>query len=383
MTKSNHPWQYRTPERRWYGFGRYYAMFPPSFAYFAVNQFTQPGDVVLDPFCGRGNAPFTASTLMRPSIGIDINPVAWLFTQVKLNPEPNVSALLERLLEIGQSRRKDDHQAESTFESMAWAPQVLAYLKAARRELDWKNSITDRTLMGFLVLHIQDKLGSGLSNSLWPTIACSPSYAVKWWNRNNLIVPPDLDPVDFLKKRINWRYSYGLPRSAKSESYLADAREFLSISNPIQAKLLITSPPYCGVTDYWNDHWIRLWMLGNELRKDWLRQNRFENKEQYRSLILDVFQLSKRHLKNDAVILVRSDTRASTAKICVDSLRLTWPNHSIFRRSSSAPNDGVSACHGKGGSRAREVDYLVRLGGDNGDPCNSEFEIVDDNVKDI
>ena len=383
MTNNTHPWQYRTPERRWYGFGRYYAMFPPSFAYEAINQFTQQGDLVLDPFCGRGNAPFTASTLMRPSLGIDINPVAWLFTQVKLDPEPNVGVLIERLIEVGRARRIEDRAAESTFESMAWAPEVLALLKAARRELDWKNSISDRTLMGFLVLHMQDKLGSGLSNSLWPTIACSPSYAVKWWKQNNLAVPPELDPIEFLKKRINWRYMYGLPNVAKSKAVLGDSRELLSQVSPIHAKLLITSPPYCGVTDYWNDHWIRLWMLGNELRKDWLRQNRYENKEQYQSLILDVFKLSKRHLKNDAVILIRSDTRASTAKICIDALRATWPNQTIFRRCTSAPNNGVSVCHGKGGSKAREVDLLVLLGSDNSNNLITGFEIVEGNVERI
>ena len=72
---------------------------------------------------------------------------------------------------------------------MAWAPQVRALLKAARRELDWSNSVVDRTLMAFITLHMQDRLGGGLSNSMSPTIAYSPTYAVKWWTIKGLLKP--------------------------------------------------------------------------------------------------------------------------------------------------------------------------------------------------
>ena len=163
------PWPRNTAAHRWYGFGRYYAMFPPSFAYDAISGLTRPGEPVLDPFCGRGNGPFTATVLERPALGIDVNPVAWLFTAVKLDPEANRDRLLRRLQEIERVTRSQDRRGRSRFERMAWAPNVRAFLKAARRELDWRHSVTDRTLMAFIALHMQDKLGTGLSNGLWPT----------------------------------------------------------------------------------------------------------------------------------------------------------------------------------------------------------------------
>ena len=354
-----YPWPFQSSERRWYGFGRYYAMFPPSFVYDAIVQFTSPGDLVLDPFCGRGNAPYIAATLARPSVGIDINPVAWLFTQVKLEPEPDVFKLKARLEEIGRARRPCDKRPDSEFERMAWAPNVLAYLRTARRELDWKTSVTDRTLMGFIVLHMQDKLGSGMSNSLWPTIGCSPSYAVRWWSNNGMVAPPEIDPIDFLAGRIDWRYSYGFPRLAKGVSFLNDARSWLCANSSTKAKLLLTSPPYSGVTDYWNDHWIRLWVLGYELRKDWKRQKRYQNKEAYKAMITGVFESSDKHLEPRATVLVRSDARAHTSEICLDALQNVWPDRFIFKRCSKAPTEGISACHGKGGSKANEIDFLA------------------------
>ena len=308
MTSAS-PWLCGTAERQWYGFGRYYAMFPPSFAYSAVNELTEPGDLVLDPFCGRGNGPFTAAVLNRPTVGIDINPIAWLFTQIKLAPESNVEKLLRRLCELGRARQPRHRRARSEFERMAWAPSVRALLRVARAELDWKGSRTDRTLMGFIVLHMQDKQGAGLSNSLWPTIACSPQYAVKWWTDRGLHRPPSVDPIELLSQKISRRYRFGIPCRAEGKAVLGDAHGELQQRKRLDAGLLLTSPPYNGVTDYWNDHWIRLWMLGHSMRKDWKRTARYENRNVYGSLLRNVFREASRHLATGAAVLVRSDLR--------------------------------------------------------------------------
>ena len=353
------PWARGTAAHHWYGFGRYYAMFPPSFAYDAISGLTRPGELVLDPFCGRGNGPFTATVLRRPSLGIDVNPVAWIFTAVKLQPEVTPRCLLGRLHEVARARRVQDRRGRSRFESMAWAPDVRAFLRAARRELDWKGSITDRTLMAFIALHMQDKLGLGLSNCLWPTIACSPRYAVNWWTKNGFHRPPEVEPVALLTKKILRRYRYGIPKQAVGSAILSDARKALPKMAGMQAGLLITSPPYNGITDYWNDHWIRLWILGYEMRKDWKRSARHENRTDYRNLLLNVFREAKRHLSNGAAILVRSDRRTQTAQICVDALQETWPRRRLLIRTSAAPHKGISVHHGRGGNTARELDLLV------------------------
>lgn len=359
MNKQNLPWSYSSAANYWYGFGRYYAMFPLKFASDAVEGLTLPGELVLDPFCGRGNGPFAAVALGRPSLGIDINPVAWLFTSVKLAPERNVNLLISRLNQIASARRPQDRQGRSRFERMAWSPSVRAFLRAARRELNWETSVTDRTLMGFIVLHMQDKLGAGLSNSLWPTIACSPTYAVSWWKRNGFSKPPDVDPVALLTAKIQRRYKYGNPNQARGAAILSDARDVLKVRRQMNAKLLITSPPYNGVTDYWNDHWIRLWMLGHKMRKDWKRTTKYANRADYQKLIRDVFQASKKHMTADANILIRSDRRRQTEQICLEALSRVWPHRDLLIRSSDAPSNGISVYHGRGGSKAKEIDILI------------------------
>lgn len=355
-----HPWPGNTPEYRWYGLGRYFAMFPPSFAYEAIDGLTAPGDLVLDPFCGRGNGPFTATVLQRPSIGIDVNPVAWIFTAAKLQPEPDPEKVIARLVQVANASKPRDRKGRNRFERMAWAPAVRAFLRTARRELDWRQSQVDRTLMAFVALHIHDKLGCGLSNALWPTIACSSRYAVRWWTERGMLRPPDIDPVSMLTDKIRRRYHYGVPNQAEGTAMLADAREELAKRQTgLNAGLLLTSPPYCGVADYWNDHWIRLWILGHPFRKDWKRTAKFANAKAYRSLITTVFHESRRHLAEGAAVLIRSDQRRQTARMCIEALQEVWPNRKILVRRTVSPHNSISVHHGHGGRKAREIDLLL------------------------
>ncbi len=357
-TKEN-VWHRDTAAGRWYGLGRYYAMFPQSFIHEAVINLTKPGETVLDPFCGRGNGPYTATVLGRSAVGIDVNPIAWLFAAAKLQPAATPDLVTARLSEIANARRPKDKRSRNRFESMIWAPSVRALLKAARRELDWKNSVVDRTLMAFITLHMQDKQGGGLSNSMSPTIAYSPTYAVKWWTQKGLLKPPEVEPVVLLEDKIRRRYQYGVPEQATGTVLLGDSRQELPKLNNTNAALLITSPPYCGVTDYWNDHWIRLWMLGHPFRKNWQKSARFENQKEYQELITSILQESKKHLKKGAAILVRSDQRRSTAEMCIAAMRQIWPRRQLLMRTTTAPYPGISTHHGRGGRQAKEIDLLM------------------------
>lgn len=56
-------------------------------ARYYIDCFTNPGDLVLDPFCGGGTTPFVSMALDRSYIASDIDPVAVQMTQDRLrNP---------------------------------------------------------------------------------------------------------------------------------------------------------------------------------------------------------------------------------------------------------------------------------------------------------
>ena len=102
------------------------------------------------------------------------------------------------------------------FFHLCYTERVLRFLLTARQELQWRTDQTDATLMAILLVYLHAKAGCGLSNQMRQSKSMSPLYAVRWWKKNG-IQPPDINPVDWLEERIQWRYATGLPalQSAK------------------------------------------------------------------------------------------------------------------------------------------------------------------------
>ncbi len=333
-------------------------MFPAPFVTTALTEFTCPKDVVMDPFSGRGNAPFLAAAMGRPSISIDILPIAWLFTTAKLNPSHNADDVLLRLQDIRRAVRPHECRARNEFEKMAWSSIVRGFLRAARRELNWRESSTDQTLTAFIALHMQDSIPSGLSNRFSPTVAHSSSYAIQWWTKQGLLDPPQTDPVAFLAKRIQRRYAFGVPTLAHSVTKLGDARTELKAMPSQSVRLLITSPPYHDVTDYWNDQWIRLWLLGADMRKDWKRAQKHSNLASYRELINGVFTQAKRHVRKDGVVIVRCGDKPTTADTCREAIKSVWPECDIFEKRTEITRRGKASGYGHESKTIYEVDII-------------------------
>src|SRR5215213_10505460 len=64
----------------------YLASFPAAVAHAFIARYSRPGDVVLDPFSGRGTTPLQACAEGRIGGGNDLNPLAHLLTAAKVDP---------------------------------------------------------------------------------------------------------------------------------------------------------------------------------------------------------------------------------------------------------------------------------------------------------
>ena len=64
----------------------YPATMPLPVAQKLIRELSEPGDTVLDPFAGSGTTLRAATMSGRTSIGIEINPLAWLIAEVGLQP---------------------------------------------------------------------------------------------------------------------------------------------------------------------------------------------------------------------------------------------------------------------------------------------------------
>lgn len=325
------------PTSRWASLGPYYAMFPVAFARSVIGEYTHVGDGVLDPFAGRGTSLFCAREKGRRALGIEISPLGWIYGRTKLFPAPE-AAVLRRIEQLAAAAPAFEEAAERLpeFFHHCFAPRVLAFLLAARSELRWKTHRIDRTTIAFLLTYLHGKIDNGrpsaLSNQMRQTKAMAPEYSVNWWREHDLTVPPDVDPVDFLSSRVEWRYRHGAPDWDEQCLRLGDCGQILQRRKPADAgqyRLLLTSPPYRGVTSYYYDQWLRYWLLGETERpildgQKW--KSKYDDAAAYTRLLHQCFSSSRRLLTPDATIYVRTDARPATLDITVRVLEKLFPD---------------------------------------------------------
>jgi hypothetical protein len=361
---------YCSAAERWAGVGPYYAMFPSWFADAVVARHSRPGDVVLDPFAGRGTAVFSAASQDRIGLGIEINPVGWVYSNAKLRPAAK-EAVAARIEYLGTVSRRYQSRALATnqFLKLCFAPEVRRFLLAARAELDWQRNGVDRTLMALLLVHLHGKPEASLSNQLRQTKAMSPDYAIRWW-RARALRPPDHSPVEFMRNKLEWRYAKGILDPNSSRVYLGDSMRVMSrlsrgrFGKSISggASLILTSPPYHNLANYHYDQWLRLWLLGGppSARRPGHRfRGKFEGYETYATLLRSVFRQSAAALAPNGIVYVRTSLRSSTFRANVTALEEAFPRHSAtyHRRPFNRPTQ--THLFGDSETKRGEVDIVL------------------------
>ena len=360
---------FASAEARWAGVGPYYAMFPAQFADETIKQYTRDGDTVLDPFAGRGTSLYSAAVSGRHGLGVEINPVGWVYAATKLAPA-QYSRAVSRVEDLGRlaGRFRDSAKSMTGFYQHCFSVDVLAFLLAARKNLDWKGSSVDRTVMAILLVDLHGKRDAALSNQMRQTKCMAPDYAVRWW-REHKLKPPVLDPVAFVLKKMAWRYARGIPDLHESRVYLGDSthrivglRATVDRLAPRGAQLLLTSPPYFGVTNYHYDQWLRLWMLGGPSLPKTLgnkHRGKFENASQYRALLLTAFMRARDLLARNATIYVRSDSRKATSRVTREVLKHVFPKHRIARKLRPLEGKTQTRLFGNDIASQAEVDFVL------------------------
>jgi hypothetical protein len=361
--------KYDTAASRWAGVGPYYAMFPTAFATEVVKEYTKPGQTVLDPFAGRATSLFAAASEDRFGIGVEINPVGWVYGKAKLQTARKAD--VENKLRWIE-KKAASYKAEATtlpeFFDWCFCSRAKEYLVAARELLDWRRSKVDWTTMALLMVDLHGKRQSSLSNQMRQTKALSPQYAIRWWKDRGLR-PPERDPVEFMLKKIEWRYRKGRflgNGDKRNRLYLGDSREQLRSlarrSPGGTAKLLFTSPPYHGVTNYFYDQWLRLWLLGGTAEPRSVgnkHKRKFDNKLDYVDMLQAIFADSKRLLSHDAVVYVRTDAREFTYESTLEALERTFPTKKLRAEKRSSPTTTQTALFDSEVRSRAEVDLVM------------------------
>jgi hypothetical protein len=245
----------------------YFAMFPEQFVQKHL-VWSEPGDIVLDPFVGRGTTVFQALLSDRQAIGGDTNEVAVCVSRAKATA-PRLERVLSRIDQLESTyrrrRRSVRERALREFFSVCFHPSTLDQVLYLRAQLAWKRSSTDAFVAALIlgVLHGESHRSAWcLSNRMPRTISTKPAYSVRWWRAHGL-VPPRRDAFQILREVALYRYVSPVP-VRRGVIVQSDARRLGSRLRAFSGRvtLLLTSPPYIDTTDYREDQWLRLWFLG-------------------------------------------------------------------------------------------------------------------------
>ncbi|MFL5779363.1 MAG: DNA methyltransferase [Chloroflexota bacterium] len=319
----------------------YLASFPAALAHAFIARYTRPGDVVLDPFSGRGTTPLQACAEGRIGVGNDLNPFAHLLTASKVEP-PTRAAAVTRLAAIrlawaaapagwlelagnvvGNPSRddarvpvagsngtpSDGSEAVPAEVALAFHPRTLAQLLFLRSRLRLDDP-TDRFLAGALTGILHGKSATYLSPLMPNTFSMAPRY-VREFARRTEFRAPDRDAFDCLTAKLDRLYRQPLP-PATGVALLGDARDVAPRARaalrergrPDRARLVVTSPPYLRVVKYGYYNWLRTWFLGFDARAIDAALDDAHHREPYLDFVRDVLGGLRPVLTDDAVVVL-------------------------------------------------------------------------------
>ena len=104
------PFSGRNWGHSWHSLCSYHGKLKPAIAHFLVKQFTEPGDIVVDPLSGVGTIPLEACLQNRIGIGNDLSELAFCVTKAKVEKadEKDCLEVLAQLQSYIESEKQND-----------------------------------------------------------------------------------------------------------------------------------------------------------------------------------------------------------------------------------------------------------------------------------
>jgi site-specific DNA-methyltransferase (adenine-specific) len=316
----------------------YLASFPAALAHAFIARYSRRGDVVLDPFSGRGTTPLQAAAEGRIGVGNDLNPFAHLLTAAKVEPATPADArtrlaalrlawaaesvewlaLADRVKadsgtavpRAGSAGGPDNGSETVPAEvAVAFHPRTLAQLLLVRTALDLARP-ADRFLAAAVTGILHGKSASYLSEIMPNTFSMAPRYVRDFAARTDFH-SPERDVFDGVELKLGRLYRQAPPQ-APGLALLGDARDVATRARsalrarglPERARLVVTSPPYLRVVKYGYYNWLRTWFLGFDAHDIDATLDDAHHREPYLAFLRDVLADLRAILTDDAVVVL-------------------------------------------------------------------------------
>ncbi|MCW1966630.1 MAG: site-specific DNA-methyltransferase [Anaerolineae bacterium] len=246
----------------------YRACFKPQLPRFFIERLTRPGDVVYDPFSGRGTTSIEAALLGRRVIANDINPLSRILTEARLSP-PDLDQLQARKDAIVQ------HKVEWAAQfPMFYHPQTEAELHRLRGYLTERQAKGETDAIDNWIRMVATNRLTGHSPGFFSVYTLPPNQAVSAErqikiNQKRQQTPPYRDTWALILRKskalvgkLSQTERVKLHDAAQDAIFLnCDAAATRAIP-PNSVQLTVTSPPFLDVVQYAADNWLRCWFNG-------------------------------------------------------------------------------------------------------------------------
>ncbi len=262
----------------------YRACFKPQLPAFFIRRFCQPGDVVYDPFMGRGTTLIEAQLYSCRAVGNDANPLSHILTAPRLQP-PLLSQIEKRLQEVpllnslSTMRCSLSASSPSTTDLLAFfAPKTLAEL------FGWKDYFRHRQqtdqfdkVDAWIQMVACNRL-TGHSKGFFSVFTLPPNQATSVDSQKRINQKRNQRPEYRNTKSLILRKSRQLLRhqipnyfSQRKARLLNDSAHNTPRLPSEFVQLAVTSPPFLDTVDYIQDNWLRMWFceLNIERKNIW------------------------------------------------------------------------------------------------------------------
>ena len=389
----------------------YLASFPAALAHAFIAHWSRPGDVVLDPFSGRGTTALQACAEGRIGVGNDLNPFAFLLTAAKVEPASPAEArtrltglrlrwanegaawlaLSLRLLAApgpggalvpaaGSGAAPTDGVEPVPLEvALSFHPRTFAQLLFVRTTLQLDDRV-DRFLAGALTGILHGKSASYLSEVMPNTFSMARGYVRDFVARTDFH-SPERDVFDCLDRKLTRLYRQPPPASS-GIALLGDARDagvrarsaLRARALPDRARLVVTSPPYLRVVKYGYYNWMRAWLLGEDPAAIDAALDDAHHRTAYLQFMREVLDGLRPALADDAVVvLVIGDVERDRGRHLVGGVGLAervWAEAALpagYRLAGVALDDvaagrKMTKLWGDEAGRATKLDRILVLG---------------------
>lgn len=262
-TKIDYSWSFSDKTRKdtsyiTHGYHRYPAKFIPQIVSRLADKYTKEGDLIVDPFGGCGTTLVESKIMGRPSVGVDINPVAVLITKAKVTPidplkiERSFALLKSRIETYGKNTKVktlEHERIDYWFKSEEKRKLAFIFTEISK--------LKDRDIRDFFYCGFSNILKNC---SIWLQKSNKPT--------RDFDKKPS-DPIGSFFKQVktmvrgNARF-YELSKEKNhlvvpSRVYCTDARTIPVEDNSVS--LIVTSPPYVTSYEYADLHQLTaLWM---------------------------------------------------------------------------------------------------------------------------